>query len=108
MGVVGAFAQVNDRVGQGTAGTVEGESGEAGLGGGVDDGGRLDGLASSGEVLQKPAGAETCLGGWGSIGQGLTVTQGRDRQVDVLEDQAEGKRQAAEIGLDDLEAARAV
>ena len=108
MGVVGAVAEVDDKASEGLAGTVEGAPREAGVAGGPDDVGGLDRLSGLGEEVEEPARAEVELA---RLGLGLDkggVAQGGDGHVVALEDQAEGRRVAAEVGLDHLEAAQAI
>jgi hypothetical protein len=80
-GVARAGAEVDDETGEALAGAVEGTARETGLSGGADDGGRLDGRACGGKKVEEPTGAEVDLG-------------------------RRGRRVAAEVGLDDLEAAQ--
>jgi hypothetical protein len=108
VGVVRAVAQVDDPASKGLAGAVEGAPGKAGLGGGADCVGGLDGFTGVGEELEEPIRAELEVGGLGQGLDELGVTQGRDGRVLALKDEAKGRGMTAEVGLDDLEAARAV
>jgi hypothetical protein len=65
VGIARAVAKIQDLASQLLAGAVKGSLGEALLDGGPDDVTGLDGLASGGEVLEEPLGAEVELGGRG-------------------------------------------
>jgi hypothetical protein len=106
VGIVGAVADVGDKALEGFAGPVEGAPREAFSGGGLDDGGRLDGGAGGGEVLDEPSGAALELGGLGCrAGQHFAevdVAEGGDGVPFALEDQAEGRGEAAKVGFEDF------
>jgi hypothetical protein len=108
VGVVGTGAKVDDPSGKGLAGTVEGTARKAGFIGGSDDVGRLDGFPSIGEKLKEPMGAEIDLGGLRRRFDKLSIAQGGDGCVFTLKGKGQGWGMAAEVGLDDLKAARAI
>lgn len=107
-GIVRAAAKVDDEAGKGLTRAVEGAPREASVAGRPDDVGGLDRVSGLGEELEEPTRAEVELGRLGRGLDVLGVAQGGDGHVFALEDEAEGRRVAAEIGLDDLEAAQAV